>query len=332
LSTREKGNVSLVFYAALLCSTSVPMVESVTLLGLDHEWRDIPVSDLKNGHASYDLHLHTYWSYDATAHPRRYFERARALGVHCIAITDHHVLDSLSEVQRISASYPDVWAIPAAELSVTTSIGAVDLLCYGFPIESPREAPQGVQGLIEIYHAWQQTAGEAWCKGMQALGYEYTDAHRRVLLESYRPGKTIRVQGYTHVKNQVQRRYFLERGFIAAEDEYTDLVGRFQYIVPFPPYPRAEDVVSVVKQAGVRVAIAHPYGYFGGYDLARMDTLCDECGLDGIECAHSSVPLEYTRLYRTYCERHGLFSVGGSDCHTDAEVGRAFAMHQGTKE
>jgi predicted metal-dependent phosphoesterase TrpH len=286
------------------------------------------VSDLKDGHASYDLHLHTHWSYDATAHPRTYFEQARVLGVRCIAITDHHVLDSLPEVLRIAEGYPDLQIIPAAELSVTTSIGAVDLLCYGFPVDFSN----GMCDLMDVYHTWQRAAGEAWCHGMQSLGFDYTNAHRRALLESYRPGKTIEVQGCTHVKNQVQRRYFLERGFIAAEDEYTGLVDRFRDLGPFPPYPRVEDVVPAVKRAGVLVAIAHPYGYFAGCDLFRMDALCAECGLDGIECAHSSVPIEYTRLYRTYCERRGLFSVGGSDCHADAEVERAFAVHRGADE
>ena len=83
----------------------------------------------------YDLHLHTYWSYDATTHPENYFKRARELGVRCLAVADHHILDSLEEVLEIAQDYPDVRVIPAAELSVTTSLGAVDLLCYGFSRE-----------------------------------------------------------------------------------------------------------------------------------------------------------------------------------------------------
>ncbi len=283
------------------------------------------MSHLENGHASYDLHLHTYWSYDATTHPESFFSRARALGLRCIAITDHHVLDSLPEVLQLAASYPDVQAIPAAELSVTTSIGSVDLLCYGFPDVLSKE----LQDLLHTYHGWQRAAGEAWCEGMQALGYDYTAAHRRTLLESYRPPQAIQVQGYTHVKNQVQRRYFLERGFIAAEGEYTALVDRFRDRVHFPPYPHVEAVVPVLKRAGILVAIAHPYRYFDGHSLPRIDALRDECGLDGIECAHPSVPSEYSQLYRAYCERHGLFSVGGSDCHADAETQGLFARHGG---
>jgi predicted metal-dependent phosphoesterase TrpH len=278
-----------------------------------------------NPHASYDLHLHTYWSYDATADPERYFRRARALGMRCIAITDHHVLDSLEEVLDIAAAYPDVRAIPSAELTVTTSIGSVDLLCYGFP----PAISAGLQGVLDVYHEWQRQAGEAWCQGMQTLGHEYTKAQRVELLHSYRPPKTIQVQGYTHVKNGVQRSYFIGRKFIAAEDEYTSLVGRFRDRVSFPPYPSVAQVVPVIRREGARVAIAHPFRYFDGYDLGRMDALCDECSLDGIECAHPSVPPEYTRLYRAYCVRHGLFSVGGSDCHADSEVERLFGRHLG---
>ena len=37
--------------------------------------------------AQYDLHLHSYWSYDATAEVEDHFKRASELGVRYIAIT-----------------------------------------------------------------------------------------------------------------------------------------------------------------------------------------------------------------------------------------------------
>ena len=33
-----------------------------------------------------------------------------------------------------------------------------------------------------------------------------------------------------------------------------------------------------------------------------------------------------------YCERHDLFSTGGSDCHADENIERSLAMHGGPEE
>ena len=261
------------------------------------------MDDAVDSPAPYDLHLHTYWSYDATAHLENYFRRARETGVRCIAITEHHVLDSLDEVLEVSRRYPDVRAIPAAELTVTTPFGSHDLLCYGFP----DSLPDDLEDVMDGYRLWQQAAGEAISRGMQDLGYEFDDAERLELLRSYRPPEAIDTQGNTHVKGGVLRAHFIERGFIDREEDYVDLLGVVQKKGRYPAYPHVSDVVPAVKRAGALVAIAHPFAYFGGYDLARMDAIREECQLDGIECAHASVPPEYTARYRDYCLQHGLF-------------------------
>ena len=278
--------------------------------------------------ALYDLHLHTCWSYDASAQLENHFKRATELGVRCLAITEHHVLDSQPQVRETARRYPDIITIPAAELTVNTSIGSVDLLCYGFPLD----IPPALQEVLNAYHAWQHRAGEAMCQGMQALGYDYTNAHRLELLQSYRPDEVIAVQGATHIRNAIQQQYFLDRGFIAALDEYSNLSQRARQEVDFPLYPEVDFVIPTVKEAGVSVAIAHPHGYFNQGDQARMDALRRECHLDGIECAHKGVPAEFTPRYRAYCVEHGLFSTGGSDSHTDEDIQLRFASHGGPDE
>ena len=275
--------------------------------------------------APYDLHLHTYWSYDATANLENHYRRAAALGVKCLAITDHHILDSLPDVLEVSSRYPQVTTIPAAELTVHTSIGAVDLLCYGFP----GEIPASLRSVLDAYHTWQQETGAAICRGLQALGHDYTDAHRVELLESYRPARTLQVQGHTHVSNSVQREYFVERGFIANPDAYRDLMQQARQKVSSPDYPAVDFVIPAVKQLGVVVGIAHPHGYFAQGNRQRMDTLREECQLDGVECAHQSVPVDFTPVYRAYCAEHDLFSTGGSDSHSDHDIETKFAGHGG---
>lgn len=278
--------------------------------------------------ASYDLHLHTYWSYDATATPECYFKCARELGVRCIAIADHHVLDSQHEVTTAAAGYPEVRSISSAELSVNTSIGGVDLLCYGFK----EQRSPGLTKVLNMYHDWQCATGEAISQGMQALGYDFSDAHRLELLQSYRPAETIEVQGSTHIKNQFLCNYFVERGFISDAEEYSKLMRLVWKEGHSPSYPAADSVVPVVKEAGALVAIAHPFGYFNKDNESRMDSLREECSLDGIECAHQAIPAEYTSGYRAYCLQHGLFSVGGSDCHSDDDALSSLARHSGEDE
>ena len=231
----------------------------------------------------YDLHLHTYWSYDALAQPEGHFTRARELDVECFAITDHHVLDSLPEVLEIAQGYPGIRIVPSAELTMTTSIGSVDLLCYGFPRELPRSMVQA----LDAYHDWQRAFGSAISAGLQALGYGFSDADRLELLKSYRPSKTIELQGNTHVKGGVIQRYCVERGFIDRTDDYGELMARAGAVTRFPPYPHVKDVMPAVKEAGALVAIAHPFGYFKEDNVERMDALRVECSLDGIECAPS---------------------------------------------
>jgi predicted metal-dependent phosphoesterase TrpH len=278
--------------------------------------------------ASYDLHLHTCWSYDATAGPEHYFRRAAELGMRCLAVTEHHVLDSQEEVRAAAAAYAQIRVIPAAELSVTTSLGPVDLLCYSFPDLLPRP----MQRVLDAYHKWQRDCGQAIVEGMGKLGWGYSHEDREALLRSYRPARTIDVQGLTHVSNSVQRRYFLQRGFIAADSEYDALLRRLRQETHLPPYPKVDQVVPAVHSAGAVIAIAHPAGYFQGADPARMEQLREECRLDGIECAHPATPLELTGPYRRYCLDHGLFSVAGTDCHSDEDIDSQLGCHGGQEE
>jgi predicted metal-dependent phosphoesterase TrpH len=286
------------------------------------------MAENRNGRACYDLHLHTYWSYDATAEPEAHFRKARELGVRCITISDHHVLDGLEEVLEVARGYPDIRTIPSAELTVTTSIGAVDLVCHGFP----ETVPEPMRPVLKAYHDWQRATGAAISAGLQALGFAFSDEARMTLLKTYRPGKAISVQGGTHVKGEVIRRYCVDNGFIDNVDQYGDLMKRASAKVRFPPYPHVNNVVPVVKSVGALVTIAHPHEYFRHGDRERMDALREECRLDGVECAHPSVPPEFAARYRDYCVENGLFSTGGSDCHSNEDIDGKFAVHGGPDE
>lgn len=294
------------------------------------------MSDPKNSPAGYDLHLHTYWSYDATAEPESYFRRAAELGVTCLAITEHHNMDSWEEIEPMARRYPEIRWIRAAELTADTSMGAVDLLCYNLPA-----TPAGALAeCLDTYRAWQQAAGAARSRWMQALGYGYGDAERLEALRSFRPEQVLERQGATHLPIPKEAEYFLRRNWIASREEFRSLLRTKTEEFEYPRYPSVAQVVPAVKQAGGVVVMAHPTLYVLPDDLHRMDALREECALDGIECAHRRVGPSLTPLYRDYCRKHGLVSTAGSDSHDPTDLSaptrewghtpeRRFASHLG---
>lgn len=280
------------------------------------------------GRASYDLHLHSCWSYDAMVTPQALVETADALGIRRIAITDHHVVDGVEEAREAARDHPDVTLVAGAELTVNTSIGAVDTVCLGV-------TPEAIDALTPIwdaYHQWQQEFGAALRKGISALGHDFTESRHEDLLRSYRPARCISEQGMTHIGGSVLRAWLIERGIMDSPEDWGPLMAAAAEQVPRPAYPAADFVVPAVKRDGAIVAIAHPTRYFLRDDRERMETLREELLLDAVECAHPGVPPELTRVYRRWCVEHGLLSTGSSDLHFPEALQASMGRHIGSDE
>ena len=70
-----------------------------------------------------DLHVHTHhsayggWRYDAIGSPRQVLERARRVGLDCVAITDHDTVNGATEALEIARSMEGIDVIPGIEVS-----------------------------------------------------------------------------------------------------------------------------------------------------------------------------------------------------------------------
>jgi len=273
--------------------------------------------------ASYDLHLHTEWSYDAKSKVEDYFRMARDKRLRALAITDHHLMDGYGDVLACAEKYPEVGYFSGGELTVHCDLGNFDLVCLNLP---RRPTPE-TERLWDIYHEWQRAYGHAISGNFCALGFAFDDDERMRLLRSYRPQKAIAIQGNTHVQYAALRDYCIAHGFCKDVDGYKALRARFTGL---PHYPEYDVVIPAVKRAGGVVLLAHPVGYFLTDDRRRMDHLREMFMLDGVECAHPSIPEELSAFYRGYCREHGLLSSGGSDLHYPEEG--KFAVHCGADE
>ena len=271
---------------------------------------------------TYCLHNHSYWSYDAYASPKEYFEAAKKKGVKFFAITEHNNLDSQREFREIAINYPQITFIGnAVEFTVLTSIGAVDLVCYNLPSTA--------FGLLDMFKNWQINAGKSFCLACQSLGFNFTDEDRKRLLETYRPPHTIAKQGVTTLKWSIWRKYFIQQGWLDKKTTYQEILKKLHGTGHFLPSLSAEKIVPQLKQFGALIVIAHPAKYFNGCDYARMDKLVAECQLSGIECAQPKIPAELTPRYREYCIANNLLSTAGSDSHETKDLEKDFGEHLG---
>ena len=167
-------------------------------------------------YASFDFHLHSWWSYDACAPVEYYFQRAKELGLHAFAVTDHNNNDALGEIRKVAQQYPEVGFVSGAELTACTPYGQLDLVCLGLPLEP---TPEFVQ-LQKEYRAYNQNMGDAISLLVEKMGHSYTREERKKLLEQYRPGFTLDVQGITHVRNEIQAEYMVKKSVVKTRAEF----------------------------------------------------------------------------------------------------------------
>lgn len=282
--------------------------------------------------SQFDLHLHSQWSYDACIPVEWYFAQASQLGLKAIAITDHHTMDGLDNIKSAAKKFPDVRFFAGVEITVATSIGAVDLVCLNLPL-SP---PAGLERIFEHYRIWKRKHGDAGSTALQHVGINFSHKQREKILRTYRPEKCLLKHGITHVPRHIQRVYFEKWHFSQGQKEFDELLKKAAPHALWPPCPQASEVLPVIKSHGGIIFLAHPVVYAGD-NIYKLDQLREELAFDGLECAHTLIPHTLTGRYRKYCLEHGLLSSAGSDTHCSKDHNYAvnvnspgvFAHHSG---
>ncbi len=88
------------------------------------------------------------------------------------------------------------------------------------------------------------------------------------------------------------------------------------YVDEAPLYPTVREAVDMVHRCGGMAVLAHMYEYAQSAKLRqRLDEVCAETGLDGLECAHSSFTPEQIQGLEAFCDARGFMKSGGSDYH-----------------
>ena len=247
--------------------------------------------------AKVDLHLHSTAS-DGVLSPSGLVEKAAALGLTAIALTDHDNVDGIGPARETAAAYPDLTFIPGVEINTDTPDGEAHIL--GYLIDHTSSAL--LEFLEYMRNARLRRAGKILEK-LAGLGMP-------VRMERVREIAGDGSVGRPHIA-----RALLEKKYVGSLKESFDnylAYGKTAY-VPREKVTPAEAVELIIRVNGIPV-LAHPLT--GG--IKDPETLVAELarsGLAGLEAWYGKYSPEERILLVKLAEKYGLITTGGSDYH-----------------
>lgn len=243
-----------------------------------------------------DLHTHSTAS-DGQYSPAETAKRVKARGAEVWALTDHDSVRG-SEEAKTAGEALGLRVIRGVELSADDYLN-LHILGYGFSAPAIRNWLSSLQD------------------GRDERKYRIRDFLRTKGLEVPLDEVDEEAAG-----GSVGRPHFamvmLRRGYVKtrkeAFDRYLD-TPEFQAMEKGHK-PSAQKCVEMIKAAGGRVSLAHPYQIvLGGDSLEDLVRRLMDCGLDAIECWYPQHTPERRAEYLALAKTYGLHVTGGSDFH-----------------
>ena len=244
-----------------------------------------------------DLHLHTTAS-DGLLTPALLLERAAAVRLTVVSVTDHDTVAGLAEA-RMAADRLDVRVVNGIEITAVEDGRDVHIL--GYFIDSGSEA---LAGFLRDQRGDRIRRVREMAERLDALGYPIDveavlDKTRHSSRSVGRPAIADALVAAGHATDR--------------NDAFSRLLGR-----GCPAFvPRrgvgGEEVIRVIHAAGGIASIAHP----GILDQDSLIPSLVDAGLDAIEVWHCDHTPEHQARYGDLADRFGLARSGGSDYHGD---------------
>ena len=248
---------------------------------------------------SIDLHAHTTAS-DGDQTPTQLVERAAALGLTALAVTDHDTTAGVAEALE-AGKRRGIEVVPGIELSAEVSHGQCHLL--GFLID-PESRPLRNR-LQEVVENRERRNERIVARMRDELGFDIT-------LEEVEA-----VAGGLIVARPHFARVLVNKGYVGSMQEAFDVYlgkGARAYVERDRLTP--EEAISLIHQAGGVAVLAHPNNLKRDPEGTEAEIRALQAqGLDGIEARYNRHTPEENTRYLALAERLGLLTSGGSDFH-----------------
>jgi len=267
----------------------------------------------------YDLHSHTLHS-DGTLTPTELVERAKGMGVTCLALTDHDETSGLSEAQK-KAEELNLGFVPGVEISVSWDNNQT-IHIVGLNIDEKNIALQA--GLAEIRQERIRRAKKIALK-MEKAGIQ--NAWQNIVERT----------GFEAVTRTHFARYLLEENHVKdIQQAFKKWLGRKGKAYVAGHWTPMKDAVEWITQSGGQAVIAHPVRY--GMTNRKLEKLVldfKDAGGEGIEVIGNRYSHNERAAMASLARRFELLASVGSDFHAPGnpyiELGRNLMLPEHVK-
>lgn len=255
-----------------------------------------------------DLHTHSARG-DGLLEPGELARRAHAIGLACLALTDHDSVAGVEEARAVGASL-GLQVIAGVELSVR-DVDAQghrsDDHLLGYCLDP---AAPALRASLERLQRERVAMAEETIAALARLGVPVD------------PARVAQLAAGAVVTRPHLARALVEAGHVASEREaFERFLGTGKPAAPERPAPAPAAAIQVVRAAGGAAGLAHPvFRHTPDWAArlervpARLDRL-REAGLVAVECFYPDASPAITEQLLAWTRERGLVATGGSDYH-----------------
>lgn len=247
-----------------------------------------------------DLHMHSYYS-DGTMSPREIVEDAKKRNVQLIAITDHNILDSYTELKEAAEEF-GINVIRGVEIDARFEDIVVHILAYNF---------QDNEKLFNLVHKAKNELLETSIELIKRMENDYEN----ISSEDYEAYDYDRRKG-----GWKGIHYLFDRGITSELFEGVKYYGQYKCGHEYFDYPTVEEVIDAVHEANGYVVLAHPCNYYKNNTkeevLEKLEKF-KSIGIDGVECYYPANSEMMTETCIEFCKNNNMIITVGSDSHGD---------------
>ena len=251
-----------------------------------------------------DMHIHTTLS-DGILTLEETLMEAERLGLKCISITDHNVVDAYELLQdpKIRNLFSGK-ILKGIEISSFTKNCYVHILGYGFDWEMLK-AQIKVPNINDMNDYYREQAQKRFRELNIDIDVSKTEswAECLVIITENMDKLPIDFMFNSPYLDDIMSSLWWKM----MTDKNSTLIHGLEKV-----YPRSSAAIKLIRDCGGKAILAHPEQYYDQADIV-LEYLKDK--IDGIECFHWSATPEQSKKLADFCKENNLLITGGTDNH-----------------